>query len=139
LSDPALTAVAVSMFSAPATSIVNQLFAAVEKIPLLCFFQPFSQLGHSYFQISLHSFCCASGTRWQEDLWGFLCCFSIFKRLCTSAVLFFAVLETSSKLIAVCLLGSTSGSGIFVLLLSRSDKRFLVISSPNHAVFHQPR
>jgi len=51
------------MFSAPATSIVNQLFAAVEKIPLLCFFQPFSQLGHSYFQISLHSFCCASGTR----------------------------------------------------------------------------
>jgi len=44
------------MFSAPATSIVNQLFAAVEKIPLLCFFQPFSQLGHSYFQISLHSF-----------------------------------------------------------------------------------
>jgi len=57
------------MFSAPATSIVNQLFAAVEKIPLLCFFQPFSQLGHSYFQISLHSFCCASGTR-QEDLLG---------------------------------------------------------------------
>jgi len=109
LSDPALTAVAVSMFSAPATSIVNQLFAAVEKIPCASFSLSLNSV--TVTSKSVFIVFCASGTRFGRRFIGDSSVASASSNVFAPQQYFFFVLE---RLLVDrrCLWSSTSALGI---------------------------
>jgi len=128
LSDPALTAVAVSMFSAPATLDCNPSYLLLLRRFLLLCFQPFSQLPLVTATSKSVRYVLQCLALDLQDLLGFLWLQpNVF--LHSSAVLFFSpclrlLLEVGSPCVSW---SSTSSLGFCTSSCSRSDKRFLVI------------